>query len=256
MKVVILAGGKGSRLREVSKGIPKPMVEIGGRPILWHIMSHYAKYGFKEFVICLGYNGYHIKDFFLNYSFHNCDLEIELSNSQVNILDKANEDWSIKLIDTGLETMTGGRIKRVEKIIGQEPFFMTYGDALSNVNIQSLLKHHQERGKLATITAVTPQGRFGVLNIDADNSVKSFVEKPTENNSKINGGFFVLEPKVFDYIDGDDTIFEQEPLNNICADNELSAYIHQDFWQCMDTPRDWELLERLAQSDTPPWLSN
>lgn len=255
MKVVILAGGKGSRLREVSKGIPKPMVEIGGRPILWHIMSHYAKFGFKEFIICLGYNGYYIKDFFLNYSFYNCNLEINLSNGEVDVLDQLNEDWSVKLISTGLETMTGGRIKRLEKIIGDEPFFMTYGDAVCSVNIDNLLQKHRQAGKIATITAVVPQGRFGVLNIDGNDEVLSFVEKPTDINSMINGGYFVLDPKIFDFINGDDTIFEQEPLNSLCTARELNAFIHSGFWQCMDTPRDWELLEKLANSDNPPWLN-
>lgn len=255
MKVVILAGGKGSRLREVSGSVPKPMVEIGGRPIIWHIMSHYARHGFKEFIICLGYNGYMIKDFFLNYSFHNCNLDIDLSSGKINVLDRSEEDWSIKLINTGLETMTGGRIKRLEKIIGDEPFFMTYGDAVSNVNINDLLQSHQQSSKTATITAVVPQGRFGVLSIGDDCAVNSFVEKPTDSNSMINGGFFVLEPKIFDLINDDDTVFEQDPLNALCASKELNAYIHRDFWQCMDTPRDWELLEKLANLEVPPWLS-
>lgn len=253
MKAVILAGGKGSRLREVSNGIPKPMVEVGGRPIIWHIMSHYASYGFKEFVICLGYNGYQIKDFFLNYSFHNCNLDIKLSNSEVNVLNNSNEDWSIKLIDTGLETMTGGRIKRVQNILQDETFFMTYGDAVSNVNIDLLLQHHKKSGKLATVTAVSPQGRFGVLSIDDSQVVTSFSEKPKESSSRINGGFFVLEPNIFDFIRSDETIFEQEPLNQLCVKGELNAYIHEGFWQCMDTPRDWELLENLSKTDQPPW---
>jgi len=253
MKVVILAGGVGSRLREISKGVPKPMIEIGGRPILWHIMSHYAKFGLNEFIICLGYKGHVIKDFFVNYSLHNSNIEVKLDTGHVEILERDQENWSVKLIDTGQETMTGGRIKRLEKIIGNETFCMTYGDALSNVNISDLMLSHQRAGKLATVTAVVPQGRFGVLSIDASNSVNSFVEKPTDSNSMINGGFFVLEPGIFSRISGDEVSFEQGPLNLLSKDNQLNAFIHRDFWQCMDTPRDWELLEKLVSSGNPPW---
>ena len=253
MKVVILAGGQGTRLREVSKETPKPMVEIGGKPILWHIMSHYASYGFKEFVICLGYNGYVIKDFFLNYAVYNADISVDLQSGAVDIFNKNEVDWRVHLVDTGQDTMTGGRIKRVQDIIGGERFFLTYGDAVSNVPIDQLLDAHMCSGKGATVTAVVPQGRFGVLDIGNHNEVRSFVEKPTDANSMINGGFFVIEPTAFELITGDKTVFEQEPLRSLCDNGELNAFPHKGFWQCMDTPRDWELLEKLAKQPHPPW---
>jgi glucose-1-phosphate cytidylyltransferase len=253
MKVVILAGGKGTRLREVSQQIPKPMVEIGGRPIIWHIMNHYSKFGFSEFVICLGYKGYMIKDFFVNYHNHNSDLLVDLHSGKTTPINPSSEDWKVQLVDTGQDTMTGGRIKRLQNIIGRERFFVTYGDALCNLNVKALLEHHINSKSLGTVTAVNPQGRFGVLGIDDDQKVRSFVEKPDSANNFINGGFFVLEPEIFDLIEGDSTIFEAEPLSDLAERGQLNSYKHSDFWQCMDTPRDWEYLENLSKHSPSPW---
>lgn len=253
MKVVILAGGLGTRLSEETDLKPKPMVEIGGKPILWHIAKIYSHYGFNDFIICLGYKGYLIKEYFANYFLHQSDVAIDLKENKIEVHDCKAESWKITLIDTGLDTMTGGRIKRIQKYIGNETFMLTYGDGVSNVNIMELIDFHKRHGKSATITSVQPTGRYGMLNLDNKNDVLSFIEKPQDNGVWINGGFFVLEPKVFDYIDGDDTIWERQPLENLVKDKQLTAYKHYGFWHAMDTLRDKHLLESLWQSGKATW---
>ena len=252
MKVVILAGGLGTRLSEETDIKPKPMVEIGGYPILWHIMKLYSHYGFNDFIICLGYKGYVIKEYFLNFFYHNSDLTIDLSNNQIEITAKRSEKWKIALVDTGLSTMTGGRIKRIQTYI-DSTFLLTYGDGVSDINIPVLLNFHKEHGKLATVTAVQPLGRFGSLSINSNAEVSSFQEKPLGDGSWVNGGFFVLEPGIFKYIYGDESIWEREPLEKITKDNELVAYKHYGFWKSMDTLRDKLELESLWQSGNAPW---
>ena len=252
MKAVILAGGLGTRLSEETVLKPKPLVEIGGKPILWHIMKIYSNYGVNEFIICLGYKGYLIKEYFYNYTIHNSDISINFKNNSHEILNNSNEPWKITLIDTGLNTMTGGRLKRISKFLDDEDFCFTYGDGVSDVNIKSLINHHKKFKKIATLTAVSPAGRFGSLKIDNSN-VKSFDEKPDGGHGLINGGFFILSPKVLDYINDDSTIFEREPLENLANDNELIAYEHKGFWQCMDTIRDKKYLEQLWNSENTPW---
>ena len=252
MKVVILAGGFGTRLSEETDIKPKPMVEIGGKPILWHIMKIYSTYGFNDFVICLGYKGYVIKEYFANYFLHMSDVTIDLKNNQMEIHDVKAEPWKVTLVDTGLNTMTGGRIKRVQKYIGNDTFMLTYGDGVANINIKELLEFHKKHGKFATVTAVQPSGRFGALDLD-ENKVKAFKEKPKGDGAWINGGFFVLEPQIFDYIKGDETIWERDPLENLAKDGQLMAYRHTGFWKPMDTLRDKRELESLWQSGNPPW---
>lgn len=252
MKVVILAGGFGTRLSEETDVKPKPMVEIGGYPILWHIMKLYSYYGFNDFLICLGYKSYVIKEYFLNFFYHNSDLSIDLSNNQVEIKATRSENWKISLVDTGLSTMTGGRIKRIQTYI-DNTFMLTYGDGLSNIDISGLLNFHHKHGKLASVTAVQPPGRFGSLGIDKTAGVRTFQEKPLGDGSWVSGGFFVLEPGIFKYIVDDASIWEKEPLERITKDNELVAYKHYGFWKSMDTLRDKLELENLWQSRNAPW---
>lgn len=255
MKVVILAGGFGTRLSEYTKVIPKPMVEIGGKPILWHIMNHYAKYGYKDFVIALGYKGEVIKNYFLQYYALNNDFTIDLSNNHVDYVNERHTDWKVTLVDTGQASLTGGRVKRLQPVIGNEDFMLTYGDAVSDVNIAELVKTHYQSGKLATVTAVHPAARFGELQLSGEGLVTSFKEKPQVNQGWINGGFFVLSPKIFDYIDGDRTTFEAEPLERLASEGQLKAYLHDGFWQCMDTVRDREKLNEMWETGNAPWKS-
>lgn len=253
MKVVILAGGFGTRISEESHLKPKPMIEIGGKPILWHIMKTYAHYGFNDFVICAGYKQHVIKEWFANYFVHNSDITFDFTEGNRMIVhNQFAEPWKVTVVDTGLNTMTGGRVKRVKDYIGDEPFLLTYGDGVSNVNIKEAVEFHNKHGKLATMTAVQPEGRFGVLDI-IDNQVQAFREKSKDDMGWINAGFMVLDPKVIDYISDDSTTFEQEPFENLAKDGELMCYKHHGFWQCMDTLRDKEKLEALWSSNKAPW---
>ena len=252
MKVVILAGGLGTRLAEETEVKPKPMVEIGGRPILWHIMKHYAHYGFQEFFIALGYKGEVINRYFLDYYTLNGSMTINLSNGDVQVHSKECEDWIVHLMDTGLHTLTGGRVKRLEPWLKDETFMVTYGDGVSDIDLPDLLRFHRSHGRLATVTAVRPPARFGGLIFDGD-LVAEFTEKPQAGEGWINGGFLVFEPGVFDYLEGDNTSLEADTLERLAADGQLAAYRHDRFWQCMDTLRDVRLLERLWQSGNPPW---
>jgi len=253
MKVVILAGGFGTRLSEETDRRPKPMVEIGGKPILWHIMKIYSYYGFNEFVICLGYRGYMIKEYFANYFLHQSDITIDLKHHNTEIHDSNAEPWRVTLVDTGLNTQTGGRLKRIQRYIGKERFMVTYGDGVGDVDIKALLDCHEKARKYATVTAVQSPGRFGILEIDKKDIVRRFREKPGSDGSWINGGFFVFEPAVFDYIDGDDTPLERSPLERLASDNQLAAYRHKGFWQPMDTLRDRFYLEHLWETGGAPW---
>ena len=253
MKVLILAGGFGTRLSEVTDIKPKPMVEIGGKPILWHIMKSYSEYGFNDFVILLGYKSYVIKEYFANYFLHQSDITIDIKNNQIEVHNNTSEPWKVTLIDTGLNTYTGGRIKRAAKYVNNEPFLLTYGDGVCDVNIAETVKFHQHHGKLLTMTAIQPEGRFGALGIDNQQTINSFLEKPKGDNAWINGGFFVCQPEVINYIDGDNTIFEREPLEKLASEGNLKAYKHDGFWQCMDTLRDKTKLDELWDSGTPPW---
>jgi glucose-1-phosphate cytidylyltransferase len=253
MKVVLLAGGFGTRLSEETDLKPKPMVEIGGKPILWHIMKLYSHHRFDDFVICLGYKGYVIKEYFANYFLHQSDVTIDLQKNAMEIHESKAEPWKITLVDTGLNTMTGGRIKRIEPYIKNEPFLLTYGDGVSDVNITALVKYHRANGKTVTVTAVQPSGRFGALNLDDRNAVRSFQEKPRGDGSWINGGFFVVEPDVFRLIPGDDTVWEREPLETVARNGQLIAFNHTGFWQPMDTLRDKTQLEELWRSGSAPW---
>jgi len=252
MKVAILAGGLGTRLSEETTIKPKPMVEIGGKPMLWHIMKIYASYGFKEFVVALGYKGEVIKDYFLNYHYRSRNLTVQLKTGEISTHSESGEDWIIHLLDTGIETQTGGRIKRIAKFIGNEPFMLTYGDGVSNVNITRLLDFHNSHGKLATLTAVRPPARFGQMLFEND-YVRQFEEKPQIGEGWINGGFFILNASIADYIDGDQTIWEREPLERLSADGQLMAYRHDEFWHCMDTLRDVNHLEKMWQEGTALW---
>ena len=252
MKAVILAGGLGTRISEETITKPKPMVEIGGKPILWHILKIYSSYGINDFIICLGYKGYIIKEYFSNYLLHNSNVVFDFSSNQTEIIHNTAEPWRITLIDTGEESLTGGRLKRIKNYLGSEDFCFTYGDGVGNVDIKSSITFHKAHGKLATLTATQPPGRFGALNIDG-NSIVSFKEKPVDDGGWVNGGFFVLSPKVIDYIDHDQIMWEHEPLESIAEDGQLQAYFHHGFWQPMDTLRDKQLLETLWQSNTAPW---
>lgn len=254
MKVVLLAGGFGTRISEESHLKPKPMIEIGDKPILWHIMKTYSHYGFNDFIVCLGYKGYSIKDYFANYFLHESDVTFSYKNDSNNRTHHGNtaEPWTVTLAETGANTMTGGRIKRVKKYIGNEPFLLTYGDGVSDVNIEELIKEHKESKKLITVTATQPVGRFGSLDIK-DNDVKGFLEKPKTDGSWINAGFFVCQPEVFDYIEGDKTIFEKEPLETLAKELQFNAYKHKGFWQPMDTLRDRMYLEELWATSDAPW---
>lgn len=254
MKVVILAGGFGTRISEESHLKPKPMIEIGERPILWHVMKIYSHFGFDEFIICLGYKGYYIKEYFDHYFLHQADITFDFRNGNDRIIHyHTAEPWSVTLVNTGIETMTGGRVKRVKEYVGDETFLLTYGDGVGDVDIRTLVTYHKVHGKLATVTSVQPGGRFGALDLDGGNEVRGFQEKPKGDGSWINGGFFVMEPSVFDYIDGDATILEREPLEKLAKDGQLVAYKHDGFWQPMDTLRDKLLLENLWEDDRAPW---
>jgi len=253
MKVVILAGGFGTRLSEETDLRPKPMIEIGQKPILWHIMKIYSHFGFNDFIICLGYKGYMIKEYFANYFIHNSDVTIDLENNRIDVHNSNCEPWKVTLIDTGLNTQTGGRIKKVQNYIGNERFMVTYGDGVGDINIKELLEFHKKHGKYATITAVKPPGRFGVIDLDERDNIISFEEKPRGDKAWINGGFFVLEPPIFEYIKGDDTFWEREPLVNLAKDGQLVAYRHYGFWKPMDTLRDKRELEELWNSGKSPW---
>lgn len=253
MKTVILAGGHGTRLAEETSTRPKPMVEIGGFPIVWHIMKFYSAQGFHEFIICLGYKGYMIKEYFSNYFLHTSDVTFDLRDNTVTVHHSHSEPWVVTLVDTGLDTMTGGRIKRILPYVDHEPFLMTYGDGLSNVNLEAVLAHHETSGATVTLTAVQPRGRFGAVAIDAEDRVASFVEKPPGDSGFINGGFFVVDPSIGDYLVDDTTVLEDEPLGRLAAEGHLAAYRHHGFWQPMDTLRDRQLLEQLWDTGRAPW---
>lgn len=254
MKVVILAGGFGTRISEESHLRPKPMIEIGERPILWHIMKEYSAFGFNDFIICLGYKQYMIKEFFSDYFLHTSDVTFDFSKNEMKVHNNYSEPWKVTLVDTGLNTMTGGRVKRIQEFIGNETFMLTYGDGVSDVNIEELVKFHKSHGKIATLTAVNVGQRFGVLDIDGeDGTIKKFREKFESDGSRINGGYMVLEPEIFKYIEGDETVFEKEPLEAVAKLGQLKAYKHDGFWQCMDTQREKERLEELWASGNAPW---
>ena len=256
MKVVLLAGGYGTRITEESHLRPKPMVELGGRPILWHIMKEYSYYGLDEFVICAGYKQHIIKDWFADYFLRSSDVTFDYSQGrQVVTIHKPNcEPWKVTIVDTGLDTMTGGRIKRVQNYIGNETFMMTYGDGVCDVDINDLLAFHRSHGKMATLTAVLQEQQKGVLDISEDNSVRSFREKQASDGAPINAGYMVLEPEVFDLLDGDDCVFEQGPMRHLAETGQLMSYKHRGFWQCMDNVREKEILERLVASGNAPWM--
>ena len=255
MKVVLLAGGFGTRISEESQFKPKPMIEIGGKPILWHIMKEYSFYGFNEFVICAGYRQHMIKEWFADYFLHNSDITFDFTGGKNDMVihDQHCEPWKVTVVDTGLYTMTGGRIKRVKKYIGNEPFMMTYGDGVCDVNISELVKFHKSHGKIATLTAVTLAQQKGILDIGGDNAVKSFREKNNNDGSVINAGYMVLNPEIFDYTKGDKTVFEKEPMEKLVKDGQLMSYRHTGFWQCMDTKQEMDMLEGLLAEGKAPW---
>lgn len=254
MKVVLLAGGYGSRISEESHLRPKPMVEIGDKPILWHIMKEYSFYGFYDFIICCGYKQQVIKEWFADYYLYNCDVTFDFTReNRMEVHNSVAEPWKVTLVDTGLNTMTGGRVKRVQKYIGEEPFMLTYGDGVSDINLRELLRFHQSHGKMLTLTAVNIEQRFGVLDIDAESKVHSFREKSVDDKSRINAGYMVCQPEIFNYIEGDDTVFEKEPLETAARMGELMAYKHDGYWQCMDTKREKEKLDALWRSGQAPW---
>lgn len=255
MKVVILAGGFGTRISEESHLRPKPMIEIGEKPILWHIMKEYSHYGFNEFIICCGYKQHIIKQYFADYYLHNSDITFDFgSQNSMTVHNNVAEPWKVTVIDTGLRTMTGGRIKRVKEYIGNETFLMTYGDGVGDIDINELVKFHKSHGKKATMTAVHSGQRFGVLDIDKDSKeIRAFREKSESDGTRINAGYMVLEPEVLDYIDGDSTVFEREPLQQLASEGELCAYKHNGYWQCMDTQREKDKLEKLWESGNAPW---
>ena len=252
MKAVILAGGLGTRISEESHLKPKPMIEIGGMPILWHIMKIYSFHGINDFVICLGYKGYIIKEYFANYFLHMADVTFDMRTNEMQVHQEHSEPWRVTLVNTGEFSMTGGRLKRIQDYIGDETFCFTYGDGVADINIKALLAHHKSQAKIATVTAITPPGRYGALNIQ-QNIVKNFQEKPAGDGSSINGGFFVLEPKIFDYLEDDKTSFEGKPLISLAEQGQLTAYQHHGFWQAMDTLRDKNQLEALWRSKAAPW---
>ena len=254
MKVVLLAGGKGTRISEESEFVPKPMIEIGGMPILWHIMKEYLYYGFDEFIICAGYKQQMIKKWFSDYYFYTSDVFFDFTNgNKMEIFDHRTEPWKVTVVDTGADTMTGGRIKRVQKYIGDETFMMTYADGVCDVNIGELLKFHKEKGKLATLTSVIQKQSKGALDIDADKSVRAFREKGLKDSISINAGYMVLEPGIFDYIEGDGSVFEVDVLEKLAAEGQLMSYSHSGFWQCMDTLLEKNILENLWHSQNAPW---
>ena len=252
MKVVLLAGGFGTRLSEETDIRPKPMVEIGGKPILWHIMKIYSQYGFNDFVILLGYKGYYIKEYFANYYLHQSDVTFDMKNGRMEVHNNTSEPWKVTLLDTGMNSMTGGRIKKAKEFIGDETFMLTYGDGVSDVNIKELVEFHKKNKTKATMTAIQPAGRFGALDINT-NLVNEFIEKPAGDGNWINGGFMVCEPEVLDLIESDSTIFEQSPLQRLAKTGELSAYKHHGFWQCMDTLRDKIALNDMWDNNKAPW---
>ena len=253
MKVVILAGGFGTRISEESHLKPKPMVEIGEKPILWHIMKYYSAFGFHDFIICCGYKQHVVKEWFADYYLHNSDVTFDLSTNKMEVHNNYSEPWRVTLVDTGLNTMTGGRIRRIEPYVKGETFMMTYGDGVSNVDLDALVKFHESHGKIATITTVNIGQVKGVLDIDQDNNITSFREKDDNDGSLINGGFMVLNPEIFQYLDGDDTIFERTPMQRLAAEGQLKSFYHDGFWQCMDTQREMKKLEELWQSGKAPW---
>ena len=253
MKVVILAGGLGTRLSEETSLRPKPMAEIGEKPILWHIMKTYSHFGYNDFVICTGYKGYQIKEYFHNYWLHNADVTFDMKTRGIEIHQDTNEPWRVTVVDTGPDTLTGGRVKRIEPYVDNDTFMLTYGDGVGDVDIAKLVATHKARGKQATLTAMQPLGRFGALELGENDSIDCFREKPLGDGDWINGGFMVLEPSVFERIEGDSTIFEREPLESLAADGELSAYLHTGFWQPMDTLRDKRHLEELWDNGKAPW---
>jgi glucose-1-phosphate cytidylyltransferase len=253
MKVVILAGGFGTRLSEEIKNIPKPMVKIGEKPILWHIMKTYSQYGYNDFVICLGYKSAEIKDWFINYFMYDNDLTIDVRNNKIEVHENKTEPWKITLVETGLNTQTGGRIKRIQKYIGNEPFLLTYGDGVSDVSISKLIEHHKKRGKLLTVTAYKHLERWGLLDIAENGDVRGFLEKPSDAKILINGGFFVCQPEVFDYLEGDDCVFERTPMETMAKAGQMTSYIHNGYWQCMDTLKDNIDLNNLWNSGKAPW---
>lgn len=255
MKVVILAGGFGSRISEESHLRPKPMIEIGGKPILWHIMKHYSSYGFNEFIICAGYKAYFIKEYFADYFLHNSDVTFNFCQGEnsIEVLNNKTEPWKVTIIDTGLNTMTGGRIKRIKDYVNNDTFMITYGDGVSDVNLKDLLNYHRKHGKIGTMTTVNIGQQYGVLDIDTDGTITAFREKSEDDGAVINAGFMVMEPAIFEYIEGDDTVFEQSPLKTITHEDQLMAFKHHGFWQSMDTQRDKEKLESLWKSGNAPW---
>lgn len=254
MKVLLLAGGFGTRLSEETDIRPKPMVEIGGKPILWHIMKIYSSYGFNEFVVLLGYKGYYIKEYFANYFLHQSDVTIDLQNNKMEILNNSCEPWKVTLLDTGLNAMTGARIKKAQKFVGNEPFMLTYGDGVADINIEALLKFHSLHGKAMTMTSAQPDGRFGALDLTDSNQVNAFKEKPKGDGGWVNAGFFVCEPEVFDYIaDGDEIVFEQEPLSRLATDGQIYTYKHEGFWKPMDSLKDKNDLNKLWDTNKAPW---
>ena len=255
MKVLILAGGFGTRLSEETSIKPKPMIEVGGKPILWHIMKTYSHYGFNDFVILLGYKGYQIKEYFANYFLHQSDVTIDTSSGKMEVHNNSSEPWRITLLDTGINAMTGARIKKAKEHIANKPFLLTYGDGVADINIHDTIKFHQQHGKLMTMTSAQPSGRFGALNIDKNNRVVEFKEKPKGDDSWINAGYFVCQPEVLDYIqDGDDIVFEQEPLMNLAKDGQIFTYKHSGFWIPMDTLRDKIKLNKMCENYNAPWM--
>lgn len=256
MKIVLLAGGLGTRISEESVFKPKPMIEIGGMPLIWHIMKEYAYYGYNEFIICAGYKQYSIKEWFSDYYLNNSDVTFDYRSGDriVEVNEKHIEPWKVTIVDTGLNTMTGGRIKRIQKYVGDEPFFMTYGDGVCDVDINKLLEFHNGHGKIATLTAVMQEQQKGVLNIGGNNAVKSFREKNVIDQAPINAGYMVLNPEIFDYIGGDDTVFEREPLERLASEGQLMSYLHRGFWQCMDNMREKVTLEEMIAKKSAPWM--
>ncbi len=255
MKVVILAGGFGTRISEESQFKPKPMIEIGGKPILWHIMKEYAAFGYNDFIICAGYKQYVIKEWFADYFLHNSDITFDFTHgkNEMTVHSQHCEPWRVTVVDTGLNTMTGGRIKRIQRFVGNEPFMMTYGDGVCDVNIAKLVEFHKSHGKIATLTSVLQNQDKGILDIDENNSVKAFREKNVSDGSMINAGYMVLQPEIFDYLEDDTTVFEKKPLERVAAKGELMSYCHHGFWQCMDTAREKEMLEKMWITGNAPW---
>lgn len=253
MKVVILAGGLGTRISEESHLKPKPMIEIGGRPILWHIMKYYSEFGFHEFVICLGYKQYVVKEFFADYFLHTSDVTFDLANNKMEVHNNYSEPWKVTLVDTGLHTMTGGRVKRIQPYVGEEPFMLTYGDGVCNVDLNALARFHKGHGKTATITTVNIGQQKGVLDIGEDHVIRSFREKAANDGAVINGGFMVMNPDIFGYLENDSTVFEQAPMQRLAEEGQLMSFYHDSFWQCMDTQREMQKLEDLWQSGSAPW---